>query len=127
LAISNHGIILGGGEYSFLDLISHLPEIWNALTVVPTEGELADCLRRNGIETKIAALPSIRPWNIPSIVSSLKKYFILFKKYQPTLIYANGSRAALYGGIIGKALKVPVIWHCRIADPDIYLDHILCR
>jgi len=126
LAISNHARILGGGEKSFLDLLSHLPKLWNVLAVVPGKGELADSLRQNGVETEIAALPSIRPWYILNILSSLKRYFNLFRRYRPALVYANGSRAALYGGIIGRALKIPVIWHCRIAEPDIYLDYLLC-
>ena len=119
--------MLGGGEQSFIDLLSHLPESWNVLAVVPGQGELATRLRKNGIDTEIAPLPSIRPWYIPIFFSSLKRYFNLFRRYQPSLIYANGPRAALYGGLTGRFLHVPVIWHCRIAEPDIYLDPILCR
>lgn len=127
LAISNHDSIFGGGEKSFLDLLFHLPESWNVLAVVPGEGELADILRQNGVETEIVALPSIRPWYALKILLSVKRYFNLFQRYQPSLVYANGSRAALYGGIAGRILKIPVIWHCRIAVPDIYLDPLLCR
>ena len=41
------------------------------------------------------------------------------------MIYANGSRAALYGGMAGRALRIPMVWHCRIADSDPVLDRIL--
>jgi glycosyltransferase involved in cell wall biosynthesis len=127
LAISNHGAFLGGGEKSFLDLISHLPEPWDLLTVLPVEGELADSLRQKGIKTEVIPLPSIKPWFVFKILWSLKRYFDLFRRYHPDLIYANGSRSGFYGGLIGRMLKIPVIWHCRIADPDIYLDPLLCR
>jgi glycosyltransferase involved in cell wall biosynthesis len=43
------------------------------------------------------------------------------------LIYANGSRAAFYGGVVGRLSSIPVIWHCRVSDPDPYLDFILLR
>jgi glycosyltransferase involved in cell wall biosynthesis len=119
--------MLGGGEHSFLGLISHLPESWKVLAIVPEEGELAIRLRQNGIETEAIELPAIRPWKALKIISIIKNYSDMFKRYRPALIYANGSRAALYGGIVGRALKIPVIWHCRIAEPDIYLDPILCR
>ena len=127
IAVSNHREMIGGGEHSFLDLLSHLPETRDILAVVPGEGELAIRLRQNGIKTEVTPLPSIKPWFIFKILSSLKRYLDLFGRYRPALIYANGSRAGFYGGIIGRMLKIPVIWHCRIADPDIYLDPLLCR
>jgi glycosyltransferase involved in cell wall biosynthesis len=119
--------MLGGGEQSFYDLISNLPEIWNVLAIVPEEGELATRLRNNGIDTEIALLPSIRPWFLFKILSSLKRLFDLFRRYCPALVYVNGPRAAFYGGIIGRVLEIPVIWHCRITQRDIYLDPLLCR
>jgi len=119
--------MVGGGEKSFLDLISHLPEPRNALAVVPGEGELATLIRQKGIKTKVVDLPSMKPWNIHNVILSLKKYRNLIREYRPSLIYANGPRAAFYGGLSGRVLNIPVIWHCRIADRDRYLDHLLCR
>ena len=40
-------------------------------------------------------------------------------------MYANGSRAAFYGGLAARILNIPIIWHCRIADRDPYLDFLL--
>ena len=119
--------MIGGGEYSFLDLLSHLQDPWNVLAVVPGEGELANRLKKNGIDIEVISLPSIRPWYLLSILSSLKIYFNLCRKYRPVLIYANGSRAAFYGGLAGRMLHIPIIWHCRIATPDIMFDPILSR
>jgi glycosyltransferase involved in cell wall biosynthesis len=127
LAISNHSDMLGGGEYSFLDLLSHLQAPWNILAVVPGEGELTAKLQKKRIETQVIPLPSIRPWFALNVLSSLGTHFNLCRRYRPGLIYANGSRAALYGGIAGRILGSPVIWHCRIADPDIRLDSLLTR
>jgi len=128
IAISNHGQMVGGGEQSFLDLVSHLPPaLWEVLAAVPQEGELAKHLRNRDISVQVLALPSLRPRHGLLILKALKDYVHTCRDIRPHLIYANGSRAALYGGIIGRVLKIPVIWHCRIADPDIYLDPILCR
>jgi len=127
IAISNHGVMLGGGEHSFLDLLSHLPDVWEPLALVPHEGELKARLGAKGIETQIIPLPSIRPWFIHNVLACSRSYFVTCKKYCPALIYANGSRAAFYGGLAGKLLGLPVVWHCRIADKDPCLDFLLIR
>ena len=127
LAISNHGTFLGGGEHSFADLISALSVNWNVLATVPEGKELYSRLKKNGVPTRVIPLPGIRPWSIHHIASSLKGYGKICKEVRPSLIYANGSRAALYGGLVGRALKIPVIWHCRIATRDPFLDAVLCR
>jgi glycosyltransferase involved in cell wall biosynthesis len=127
LAISNYADMLGGGEHSFFDLISNLPEGWKVVAVTPKYGELTRRLRDKGIETLIIPISPIRPWLIVDILKGLRAYYSVCRKYRPHLIYANGSRAALYAGIIGRILKLPTIWHCRIAQPDIYLDFLLCR
>lgn len=127
IAISNHGIMLGGGEYSFHELISRLPPEWLPFTVLPEDGKLFFKLRGTGIESRIIPLPSIRPWAIVHIISSLKSHFQLTRNTRSCLIYANGSRAAFYGGLVGRTLKIPVIWHCRIVSKDPLLDYMLAK
>jgi len=125
LAISNHARMLGGGEYSFLDFISHLPLDWKAIVAVPREGELSDRLREKNIDTYPLPIPPIRPWHLTKILASLREYIRFCRKHRPKLIYANGSRAALYGGIVGQLIDLPVIWHCRTLHRDKLLDPIL--
>ena len=127
IAISNHGAMVGGGEYSFLDLLSHLRGTWQMLGVVPERAELATKLMERGVETKTIPLPPIKPWHGHKIFSGVMAYTRLCSEYSPSLVYANGSRAAFYGGIAGRLLRLPVIWHCRIVDHDPYLDFVLCR
>jgi glycosyltransferase involved in cell wall biosynthesis len=127
LAIANHAVMLGGGEHSFLDLLSHLPSDWQPDAAVPHEGELTGRLKQRGIETHTLPLPRIRPWALVRILASVNAYLRLCKKLRPALIYANGSRAALYGSVTGAMLGVPIIWHCRIAEPDPYLDPLLTK
>lgn len=127
IAISNHGHFLGGGEHSFLDLLSHLPSNLQAMAIVPHEGELATRLKQRGVATRALPLPSIRPWTILQVFSALNAYLRLCRQLRPTLVYVNGSRAAFYGAIIGRLVRIPVIWHCRIAHPDPYLDPLVTR
>jgi len=119
--------MLGGGEHSFLDLLMHMPPEWRPLAVVPEKGELASRLASRGIRTFVLPLPPIRPWLIGALLSALKNYYDLCRRTHPALIYANGSRAAFYGGLTGLFLKIPTVWHCRIADRDAYLDLLLSK
>jgi glycosyltransferase involved in cell wall biosynthesis len=119
--------MVGGGEQSFLDLVSHLPAPWQALAVVPEQGELERRLEKRGIPVKIAGLPPLGPRHAHSILKGLSTHAHICQDLRPDLIYANGSRAALYGGLVGRILRIPVIWHCRITDPDPYLDFLLSR
>jgi len=125
--MSNHASMLGGGEYSFLELLVHLPSQWTPIAAVPDEGELETLLMEKNIETHKCPLPPIRPWNLIKISAGLLACIRLCRKRRVGLIYANGSRAAFYGEIAGSLLKIPVIWHCRIADPDPYLDFLLAK
>jgi glycosyltransferase involved in cell wall biosynthesis len=127
IAISNHSEMLGGGEFSFLDLIARIKDRWNTLTVVPDEGGLASRLREKALRTTVIPLPPLRPWLIHNMLKTLAACLRISLKFHPDLIYANGSRAAFYGGITGRILRIPVIWHCRIAASDTFLDFILAK
>jgi glycosyltransferase involved in cell wall biosynthesis len=119
--------MLGGGEHSYFDLICNLANNWHVISALPENGELLKKLKKKEIYTCIISMPPIRPWLLTDIIICLKNYQQICKAYNPHLIYANGSRAAVYAGIIGKLLNIPVIWHCRIANPDILLDYLLTK
>jgi len=127
LAISNHGFMLGGGEYSFYDLMTHMPAAFKPICALPGDAELADRLRAKEIDVKVISLPAIRPWLIPAIIDSIRSLADACRKIKPNLIYANGSRAAFYGGLVGRILRIPVVWHCRIATADPILDLMLVK
>jgi len=125
LCISDHSNMLGGGEYSFLDLLHYLPAPLKTIAVVPSNGELSLLLREVGVETHIIQLSTIRLWTLHKMLKTMKQIVNLCRKIQPALIYSNGSRAAFYAGASKPFHKLPVIWHCRIADRDPYLDLLL--
>ena len=119
--------MLGGGEYSFLDLLIHLPKEWKPYAALPMQGELKARLNEKAIPSHIVPLIPIRPWRIPQMLLAIRKCVQLASSLRPSLIYANGSRAAFYAGIAGRLLGRPVVWHCRITEPDPYLDPLLLR
>lgn len=127
IAISNHGNMMGGGEHSFLDLLSNLTATWNPVAVVPEAGELGEKLSKSGVDVRIIPLPPLRPWLIYRIGIAIFFLYKLCTSSDASLVYANGSRAAFYGGIVGFISRLPVIWHCRVAERDPLMDVLLCR
>jgi hypothetical protein len=127
LAISNHATFIGGGEHSYLDLISRLPEECSVIASLPSEDVLSRRSRERGISTMIAPLPHINPAYIPQMAKCIGYLRNICKAESVNLIYANGSRAAFYGGAVGRLCSIPVIWHCRVSEPEPYLDFILIR
>jgi glycosyltransferase involved in cell wall biosynthesis len=125
IAISNHGSFLGGGEYSFLELLVGSQKAWDTLAVVPHEGEVTTYCADHDIRHCVIELPQLRPANLRR---SLRCLFALVKKIRaenPKFIYANGSRAALYGALAARLCKLPCVWHCRMADKDPFIDGLL--
>ena len=116
---------MGGGEHSFLDLIANLSPAWKPTAVFPKQGELAQwCLHRN-IKHRIINLHQLRPQFFHNNLKSLLAFIRLIRREKPDLIYANGSRAAFYGGLAGRLCSIPSVWHCRIAIQDPCFDFIL--
>jgi len=118
---------VGGGEYSFLDLMKNLPPVWQPIAVVPEEGVLKELLNKASIKPFITPLSTIRPWTLHKILKSISNLIALTKKTKPDLIYANGPRAAFYSCVTKPFHRLPVIWHCRIADRDVKMDWLLYR
>ena len=125
LAISNHGFMMGGGEHSFLELLCNLNDPWNPLALIPEKGDLAERLTERQIKAEIIPLPPLRPWFLRTMLCTVKAYINLCRDLKTRLIYANGPRAAFYGGIAGRISGIPVIFHCRVIDRDPFLDFIL--
>jgi glycosyltransferase involved in cell wall biosynthesis len=117
--------MLGGGEHSFLNLLCHLPAPWCPVAVVPSEGELGRLLEKCNIQTHIIQLNAIRPWSVPKMLETIKRIVSLCRKKDPALLYANGSRAAFYAGVSKPFHRRPVVWHCRIAESDLFMDLLL--
>ncbi|OIO59994.1 MAG: hypothetical protein COX57_09845 [Alphaproteobacteria bacterium CG_4_10_14_0_2_um_filter_63_37] len=123
LFVSNFAEMVGGGEHSLLDLIATLRGRVEPILTVPAEGEVARRGRALGIPIAIVPQPPIGWRALGGIVAWLKAVRAL----KPDLIHANGSRSAFYAGIVGQRRKIPVLWHCRIADLDPRLDPILLK
>lgn len=121
----DHCAALSGGE---LALARVLPALASPTEVLLAEdGPLADRIRTAGGRVDIAPLPDLvrhagrgigdARSNVPAAKRrSLRTAWRLtmsIRSRQPDVIYANSLKACLYGGVLGRVLRVPVVWHVR--------------
>ncbi len=115
--------MVGGGEYSLLDLMDNLPKSIEPVLVTPSEGVFTDKAKKKNIRHVTLPMPPLKQARF-STFSAWRK---AIKALKPDILHANNSRAAFYAGVAGKQLGIPVIFHCRVFHPDGLMDTLLQR
>ncbi len=104
---------IGGGETTLLSLLSRLDKkIFKPIVIVTKKGQLTKKLKNekvethvvplNGYLTRILFIPGISPIGIYNL-------FKIVQRIKPDLIHLNHLNLAVYAGIVGKKLKIPVV------------------
>jgi glycosyltransferase involved in cell wall biosynthesis len=128
LLLANFADVVGGGEESLLGLAARLDRRQvRLLGSVTAEGEVGARLRALGVPVSVVPLPRLRPWTLLGSVLAVWRLRALLVRERVALVHAHGSRGALYAGLAGHRLGVPLVWHVRVADPDRHLDRLLVR
>lgn len=128
LLLANFADVVGGGEESLLGLAARLDRRQvRLLGSVTAEGEVGARLRALGVPVSVVPLPRLRPWTLLGSVLAVWRLRALLVRERVALVHAHGSRGALYAGLAGHRLGVPLVWHVRVADPDRRLDRLLVR
>ncbi len=121
--VSQFADVVGGGEHSLMELITHLPDSIRPELVVPAPGELSK--QAEGMDIPVHYLPM--PKLGVKSVSALWQWRAWLKRKSFDIVHANQSRAAFYAGCAAPGDKVKIIFHCRIAEKDPRLDGVLMR
>lgn len=117
----NHSFFLGGGEISFLALIRSVDRSQvEPVALVPEEGEIAAQLRSLGMNVRACRLPPLRSMDKGAPFASLFRLAGALRRSGAHILHTNGSRACLYGGLAGRMLGIPVIWHVRETIRDMF-------
>ncbi len=123
--VFNHGIIVGGGEISFLDLICGLDRTqWHPVVWVPEAAEIKRKLEERAIENYIMSFPAIRDISFVGFIKEILRIRREFLNQKIALVHINGARAMLYAGFAAKLAGIPVVWHVRVLERDGWLDRI---
>lgn len=118
---------VSGGQKMTLTVLDMLKDEYEFCCLIPTEGMLADELKKRGIPYILMGdqtLPAgvkgkqvIFRYGWMSVKNILKSWKII-RKYKPDLLYAPGPAALPWSAVCGLLTGKPVIWHLH----HIFLD-----
>ena len=104
---------IGGGETVLLSLISKLDRRqFQPIVVLPSRGQLFQKLNELKCQTYILPVAGylIRTFFVPGTSpTGIYSFLKLAKKVKPDLIHVNHLNLAVYGGVVAKILKIPVV------------------
>ena len=119
LYLTSSGELKGGGQHSLLELILNLDkDKFCPFLVSPTDGNLVNRLISEGYHTKIIDVPKVLNISFFKTIKGLSDLLKVVKKYSIDLIHTDAPRNTFYGGIIGKIMRIPVVWHVRVSEKD---------
>lgn len=128
LYIAASGEIMGGGQVSLYNLLKHIDRgRFNPMVICPSSGEFFDQLKEADISCSIIKTGSLRRFNVLRFLSSVIKLSLLIKREKISLIHcdAAASRETFYSGIVAQILRIPFIWHVRVAESAGWIDKLL--
>jgi glycosyltransferase involved in cell wall biosynthesis len=125
LYLSSRGTRFGGGQEGLRLLATGLdPDRYRPVVVVPEPGDLNVELSSAGVRTLRVALPSLRSWNAPRVVTAILRLRRLCRMVHPDLVHADSTRTAVYAALLSHRIRK--VWHLRDIRPD-GLDRWLYR
>ena len=128
LLVANTGTFVGGGQVSLLGLVDRLNrDRFEPYVVCPEEGDFLEALLERGIPALVRRMPSFRGLSALTVPFAINSWLELVRRYEIELLHANGTRAMLHAGLVGKLASVPVLWHVRVLGTDGLLDRALAK
>lgn len=131
VAFLDHCAVLSGGELALARLLPALDV--EAHVILAEDGPLRGRLEKAGATVHVLSLSDdVRQLRrqhvgIAALPEALRTgaYVLrlahLLRKIRPDLVHTNSLKAALYGGVAGRLVGLPVIWHVRDRIADDYL------
>jgi glycosyltransferase involved in cell wall biosynthesis len=124
---------IGGAERALLLLLRNLDRTRYAPSVVcPAAGRLTEALAAIGVPATVIPLGRVEQLSrfagstsvihalgtIPAATQAVRDLTRFLRSQPPDLIHTNGIKAHLVGGICGRILRCPVVWHMRDLVPE---------
>ncbi|HTU00906.1 MAG TPA: glycosyltransferase, partial [Candidatus Sulfotelmatobacter sp.] len=126
LLISSHASVVGGGQVSLLLLLRFLPrDRFTPVLLCPSEGEVAS--RARNLDVDVAVLSIGSPLDS---VSALGRALLLrrqARRMRAAVVHCDTLYAALACGMGLWGLRVPLVFHARVAQSGGRWDAIVPR
>src|SRR5689334_13367367 len=124
---------MGGVQFSTLYLAQHLDStLWQPVVVCPDEGDLTRACRSSAIPVHVLGCPRLRStsfqigrdfarvpnplnwaWDSWATLVAAHKLTHLLRQVKPDLIVTKGLFSHFYGGLAGRQLGIPCVWHVQ--------------
>lgn len=111
------GTSLGGSHISALNLVRRMPNGYGAVVSVIQAGPLTEYLSRVGIPYRMLNGVAVRPAQATSLAASVAINGALMvrdlRASQAAIVHVNDPTTLFHVGAWSKAVRCPVVWHCR--------------
>jgi glycosyltransferase involved in cell wall biosynthesis len=139
----DHTAQMSGGEIALLNLVNEIDRRrFEPIVLLFSPGPLADRLLACGVETYTVPLASAvlntrkdslgarsltKIFAIVTLAFYTCKLCLIVSKLRVQLIHTNSLKADVIGGLVGRILRIPVMWHVRDTISDAYLPKTVAR
>ncbi len=115
----DHAPVMGGAEHSLLALLTQLDRSRFEPVLASTRGtKLAEEAGRIGIKVKHPSLEQLRSVRNPATVfwrtsKGVAELVRLIRSERIDIVHANVMRSSIYGAMVSRLTKTPLVWHVR--------------
>ncbi|HEY9718814.1 MAG TPA: glycosyltransferase family 4 protein [Trichormus sp.] len=150
ILLVDHTAQMSGGEIALLNLTKELNrELYSPVVLLFSDGPLVSCLRECGVETCVVPLSGnvlntrkdslgfsslLKLLSIVTIGFYILKLCRVVRSLNVQVMHTNSLKAHIIGGLVGRILGIPVIWHIRDSISNDYLPspvasalRLMCR
>lgn len=110
---------ISGGEQSLLNLWRHLDrERFNLFLLLPEKGDLEARAKSLGLSVHILSMPQLKWMNLFKILRAGWQLAHYCREKHIHLIHSYTPRNNIISSLVGRCLRIPVIWHERNLPVD---------
>ena len=118
-----HSAAMSGAEIALTRLLPVLDA--DPTVLLAEDGPIVERLRSVGVDVRVVPLPAAlagfrRTSSVMGAVRSLGLFIAFLRETRgavrasgAALVHTNSMKAHLYGGLVGRSLGLPVVWHVR--------------
>ncbi len=110
----HNNLNIGGGEQSLINLWKNLDkEKYSLHLLIPEKGIFSQEAKKTGVKVDYLYVPGFRFYNVIKILKTLFLLGCYCTKNKINIIHSYAPRNNILSALLGKIMRIPVIWHER--------------